>query len=141
MKSKTRLPVVSSRATTVGAFTGIIIAFVISLILITVITSLVANNKFPEASSGWSMFMVRVAAVLVGALVGTALSKEKCVITAGIIVAGYLALLLGLGIVIYDGSFKNFGTGFISATIGGVVGCLIRLKSQNKPRRTRKMKV
>ena len=141
VKLKTRLPVISNRTATVGAITGIMIALVISLVLITALSYLTTSGKFPETSLGWSVFTVRAVAVLMGALVGTALSKDKSVITIGIIVVGYLALLLGFGIIIYDSSFQNFGSGVISAVLGGVIGCLIRIKSQNKPRRVRKIKV
>ena len=141
VKTKTHLPVATNRTTTVGAVIGIVISFVMSLILIAGITGLVTGNKLSEGSLVWLVFVVRIVTVMVGALIGTGLAKEKCVITAGIIVAGYSALLLSLGIVIYDEAFQNFGAGLLSVIIGGAIGYLIRLKLQNKPRRGRKIKV
>lgn len=140
MKLKARLPVASNRTATVGTLAGIITAFAISLILVAAITGLVTGNKFPEGSLGLPVFIVRTVAVLVGALVGTGLAKEKCIVTVGIITAGYLVLLLGLGIVMYNGSFKSFGSGLLSTIAGGAVGCLIRLKLQNRPKRGRKIR-
>ncbi len=140
MNKKTRLTTTSNRTATIGILVGIIAAFIISLILVAVTTGLITGNKLNEESSNWIVFVVRAIAVLIGVLIGSGIVKEKHIITIGVIVAGYLALLLGLGIVMFDGAFKNFWNGLISALIGGVAGYLIRLKSQNKPRKARKIK-
>lgn len=140
MKLKSRMRVTQSQSAMVGALIGIVISLAISLIFVVAMTSMVINNKFVERSLGWSIFVVRMISALVGTLVGTGLAKEKCAITIAIITVGYLVVLIGLGIVIFDESFKNFGAGLVSTIFGGIVGFLIRLKLQNKPRRSRKIK-
>ena len=141
MKIKTHLPVASNRTTTVGIFAGIIAALIMSFTSIIALTSLVRNHNFLESSLELSVFLVRMVAVLLGVLIGTGLIKERCIVVAGIVAAGYLVLLLALGILIYDGSFENFGTGVLSTVIGSVLGGLIRLKLQNKPSRSKKIKL
>lgn len=140
MKFKARLPVISNRTITVGVLIGITSAVLGSLLLTAGAASLISRNRLPEESSKWIVPAIRTITVLFGTLIGTGVVKEKCLATMGIIAVGYLILLLGLGIVFYNGSFQHFGAGILSALAGGVAGCLIRLKSQNKLHRARKLK-
>ena len=140
MKFKSRLPITTNRTTTTAILAGIGVAFAISAILVASLSALIAKNILRENSASL-VFVVRVLAVLTGVLIGTGITKEKHLMTAGIITAGYLAVLLGLGIVLYDVSFKRLGAGVISSIIGCAISCIIRLKSQNKAKITRKIRV
>ena len=141
MVRKTHFPITANHTIKSGAFIGIISSLAVSLIFITIVASLVTKGSIPEDFSSWTTHIVQAIAGLTGVLIGTGLTKEKYFATSGIIVGGYLFLLIGLGIALYDGSFQNFGVGIISVLIGGTVGCLIRLKSQKKTTRARKTKV
>ena len=140
MKLKTRAGSSSGRSIVFISAVGIIIALTLSFFLSAGLTSLVMSNKLSESSTSPFTFAIRTVAVLAGALIGTVFAKDKYFVNIGIIALGYLIILLGLGITLYDGSFQNFGTGILSVIVGGSIGYLIRLKSQNKTRRTKKSK-
>ena len=140
MKLKTHLPGKTNSTMTMGVLIGTVVSLLMSFVLVSVTANLITGNKIPEESARWIVFFTRAISVLVGVMIGTGLTKEKLLITVGAILGSYLLFLMGLGIVIYNGSFQNFWTGILSVLIGGAAGWLIRLKLQNKPRRARKMK-
>ncbi len=140
MKPKTKIASSKNKSIAFGASIGIGIAMILSVMLSAGATSLVMKGSIQESAFSIFAFFVRAIAILVGALIGTQLIKEKCLLTIGIIALGYLILLLALGIVVYDGSFRGFGMGVISVITGGAIGCIVRLKSQNRSRRVGKTK-
>lgn len=141
MKLKSRTGMLSGNSVISGTVIGVILALLISLLLMTGMTSFAVNGSISEKGAGVSMCLIRTIAVLAGVLVGTGIIKEKCVITAGAITLGYLLLLAGVGIVLYDESFKDFGLSAIFASLGGTIGCLFRLKLQNKPLGKKKIRL
>lgn len=140
MKMKSRQISMSNHSTVFGVGIGIVTAFIISFLLLAGLTSILVSGGLGEGMTGPLVFSIRTISLIVGVLVGTGFVKGKCIIYAGAITLGYMVLLAGLGIVIYDGSFENFGLSIISMVLGGVFGCLIRLKLQNKPQRMKKFK-
>ena len=140
MKPKLRRQMISNHATMFGVGIGIVISFVLSMLLLAGVTSLLVSGGVGESLTGTFVFAIRTIALLVGVLIGTGFIKEKCVFVAGIITLSYLILLTGLGVVLYDGSFKAFGVSITSILLGGASGCLIRLKLQNKPQRVKRIR-
>lgn len=130
----------SNHTTVFGVGVGIIVSLVISMLLLTGVTSLIVDGKLNENVVAFFTFATRVIALLVGVLIGTGLIKQKHIIFAGVIALGYLIILITLGIVLYDGSFRNFGSGIVSVLLGSGAGCLIRLKLQNRPQRAKRIK-
>lgn len=115
---------------------GAAIAVVLSAVLSALLTSLVINGSIGESQTGIGIFIIRAISVLLGGLVGAGLSKEKYLLTVGIIALSYLLVLLGLGITLYDGSFKNFGSGVISTLIGALAAYLILMRPRGKRKHT-----
>ena len=141
MKFKFRTARLSNHSVAFGSTIGILISLVISMLMMTGMTSLLISGRTGENVVGVSVFAIRAIAVLVGVIIGTSILKEKYVVAAGVISLGYLLLLTGFGIVLYDESFKGFGLSAISAALGGAVGCIFRLKLQNKPLGKKKIRL
>ena len=69
-------------------------------------------------------------AVLIGGLLGAGLSKDKYLIVISAVALGYIIVLLALGIILFDVSINNIGTGVLSVAIGAGIALLIKLKRQ-----------
>ena len=125
----------------VGSVLGALAAVAVSLLLLSGLTSLSMKGDINENTANGFVFVFRIIAVLLGVLLGAGITKEKTLITAGIITAIYLVTTIGIGIVVYDGSFVGFGLGALSVLLGSVAGYLIRLKVQNKSFRSKKIRL
>lgn len=120
---------------------GTIIATAISVGLTALLANLVLKGSVEESGTGWYVFGIRLLSVAVGSLVGTGLADEKILPVIGVVSGGYLVALLALGIVFFDGSFRQFGLGLLSVLIGGGLACAVRLmprKSNKRAVRTRR---
>lgn len=127
----------SAKITEVPAIAiGIAVATIISILLTAGLTSLIMNGTVDEATTGPYIFIIRTVASAIGCLIGTMLMKGKYLLVAGVIALGYLAILIGIGIILYDGSFNNILSGAVSALLGGVIACVVVLKPLKKSKHT-----
>ena len=125
----------SAKVTEVPAIIiGIIAALIISVLLSAGVTSLIINGTISESAAVPYIFMIRTVAAGIGCLIGVILIKGKYLLIAGMIALGYLAVLVGMGIILFDGSFDNCLSGAFSVLLGAVFACLIVLKPLKKPR-------
>lgn len=115
---------------------GIGAATVMTALLSMGLTSLVINGKIGENSTGIFIFVIRTVSVLLGGMIGTGFSKGNYLPVIGLTTLGYMIIMLGLGITLFNGSFQNFGMGAISVIIGGALACALKLKPPAKHRRT-----
>ena len=132
MKPLARNAAVNSRKTMTGIVIGTTLAAIVSFLLTMGLTSLIMKGSVPENAPNVYVFFIRSISVLLGCLAATVLVKEKNLQTIGIVTAAYLLIMLGCGIIFYDGSFHNFGIGLLSATIGGGIACIIKIIPQKK---------
>lgn len=140
MKFKSRTKSISNRSVLFGGVAGILTALIIGLLLLTGLSSVLIKGTIKESAVGILLHIIRAIATLVGVLIGTGLVKEKIVVTSGAITLGYLLILLCLGVVIYDTSFRSFVQSAMSVAFGGTAACMFRLKLHNKPIRMKKMR-
>lgn len=112
----------------VGASIGIGLAVLLSILLSALLANLVIGGSFQEQNASVVIFLIRTLSVLVGGFVATAISEGKPLPLIGIVGIGYLMILIAIGIVFYDGSFKGFLGGVLSAFIGCALACAIKLK-------------
>lgn len=124
-----------------GTSVGAVAAIIISLLITMGMTSLALSGQLEGNLLDMFIFAIRLIAAFAGVMLGTGLIKEKCIATTGVISILYLLFLAGIGIVFFDGSFQGFGLSLISVVLGGAIGCLFRLKLQNKPQRKKKIRV
>ena len=111
---------------------GVIVASVLSVLLSALLSNVVLNGRLQETSVSAIVFVIRSISMLLGALIGGAILKKSFLPLVGFTAAGYLLVLLGIGIVFYDGSFKNFLSGIASVLIGGIAALFIIQRPKNK---------
>lgn len=131
-KSKT------GRSHTSAIVTGVVIASVLSLLLTALIANLILNGHLGEEIATVAIFVIRVISVLVGALIGGLILKKNYLKLVGFITAGYCVVLIGTGIVFYDGSFKNFLLGVVSVLIGGIAALVTLQTPKNNMHKRKK---
>ena len=115
----------AGRSHTAAIITGVVIALALSFLLTAMMGNLILKGHFGENIARASIFVIRTISVLVGALIGGLLLRHNYLKLVSFITAGYFVVLIGLGIVFYDGSFKSFFVGVVSVLVGGVVALLI----------------
>lgn len=138
MKRMVYKPKNISKSMTTGVCIGIGIALLISALLTTGLTSLIINENTGENGCGIFIFTIRAVSILIGGIIATVIYQEKYLPVIGITALGYLVILLGIGIVVYDGSFQHFGSGIISVLTGSLLAWAIRLKPKTKSKYLKK---
>ena len=132
MKRMAYKPKKISRSMATGVSVGIGIALLISVLLTSGLTSLVINGNTSENGSEVFVFAIRTLSIFLGGIIATGIYQEKNLPVIGFTAMGYLVVLLGLGIVLYDGSFQHFGSGILSVLVGGLLSCAIKMKPKAK---------
>lgn len=117
---------------TAGVVIGIASALAISLLMSLTLTSFAINGSISEDSIGIYIFAIRMISTLLGGLIGTGITKGRYIPVIGLITGGILVVLLGWGIVFYDGRFQNVGSGVVSVLIGGVAVVILKLRPTKK---------
>ena len=115
---------------------GIIVASLVSFLLLVGLTSLIVNGTVNEGVVGAIAFAIRTVAAAIGCVDGMVLMKEKYLFITGATALGYMSVLLGLGIALFDGSFKNILSGAVSVLLGGALACFVVLKPLKKSKYT-----
>ena len=123
-----------------GAGIGIFAAVVISVLLTALYGVLMIKSTVNEAPSAILVFIIRAVSMTSGGFLAGAITKEHCLPVIGLTTAGYLTVLITIGILFFDGSFVNFGNGLLSAVVGGVIPCLIKLKAPKRRQKTLKLR-
>ena len=132
MKTLARAKTGGNKTITTASILGAAAATALTFLLTAGLTSLILKGSVPEQSSGIYVFLIRSLSVLLGCLLATGIVKEKSLQTIGIVTAAYLVILLGIGIVLYNVSFHNFGIGLFSVLVGGGIACILKIIPQKK---------
>ena len=118
---------------------GTIAAILISVILSAILVFIIQSKKTSDSVMP-HLFAIRFISVLLGALIGTQINNEKSLTEASLITGAYILILLCLGIMFFEGQFNQIVTGVLAGIGGGVLSCLIRLKSKKNKNHVYKVK-
>lgn len=138
MKGNKHKKSTTGRTNTSAIAIGVAIAILLSALLTAGVTSLVLKGSLRESVAGAVVFLIRGLSVLAGALVAGGIKKGKYLQITGFTALGYMVILLGLGIALYDGSFRSFFGGVISVLLGGAVALLIQQRPKSGRHKTAK---
>ena len=133
MKGIKRKTPKGNHSLTAASVMGIVRGGLLSALLTAALTSFILNGQIGENSIAVAIFLIRALSVILGCLAGGFLAKGKYLQTVSFITLGYLIALSAVGIVFYDGSFRNFISGVLSVLTGGAVAFL----TLQRPKRRR----
>jgi len=105
---------------------SVITSIVVSVVLTCIITNLLNKGKLEEKMLSVLTNGIRMFSVMVGCLVGVALSHRKQIMIAGVVSAAYILLLIMIGIILFEASFRKMGTGIISCVAGASAAIIIK---------------
>ena len=108
---------------------GTLVSLIISVLLSVVLTSLIGKGSLNE-NQLLDVFLIRMIAVLIGGILGAEISNQKPLPVIGVISAAYLLVLLAIGILLFNGTIRNFGISTLSVFAGMICALVIKLKPQ-----------
>ncbi len=111
---------------------GVAAGMVVSMLLLLLLTSLVMNGSVGEDRTQSFIFAIRAVGGFAGCMLATVAAKKQHLLVSGVTAGIYLIALLAVGIVFYEGSFADFGSGLLSVLIGCGIACISRLKPPAK---------
>lgn len=119
---------------------GIGISVLITLLLTAGLAALIISSKLQESTVGIIVALIRAIAVFLGVMITTKIKQDKILQSTGIVAGLYILIILGLGIMLYDGSFNSFGFGLLSILVGGLAAYLIRIKPNKRKHTSRRIR-
>lgn len=129
------------KSMTSAAITGIAVTVIISILLLVLVGNLILNGHLSEGSTNMCVFVIRMTSLITGILVAAAIWKKEYLKLVGIVIVGYLLILITIGIVFFDGSFKNIAINALSAVLGGVVALGVLLSPKRNKRKLPKISI
>ena len=132
---RTHLSIVKNMNIAICITAGLLAALFVSIILTIGLTSMIEKGKI-SGDGIFGSFLVRSIATVVGGLLSAGLSDKKLLLTIITTSAAYLLILLGIGIILFDGSFCNLWMGVFSVALGAVIALLIKLKPQTNRKKS-----
>lgn len=132
MKRNKLAGIAANRSLTMAILVGEGVAVLLTGLLSALLANLVLKGATGEGQSGVWVFVIRAVSVLLGCLAGVWIGKDKYLMIIGIIALGYLALLIALCIILYDGAFGGITAGLASVLVGGILGLMPKLLPARK---------
>lgn len=115
-----------------GVSIGTVVSIVLSVLLAMVISVLIVNEGVSENTIKYSAPIISLIATMTGCIVAARLVGEKLAIVSSITGIAYLLVLIGTGILFFDGGFHNFLTSILSIAIGCVLSCAICIRGKGR---------
>lgn len=121
-----------------GVSAGSVVSLVLSVILAMIVAALIVNERIGESAIKYISPIIVLIATMAGCIIGAGLVGEKLAVVSGITGVVYLLILIGTGILFFDGGFHNLWTSILSIIVGCVSSCAICIRGKgSKTKRKR----
>lgn len=111
---------------------GIGVSVILSLILAMITASLIMNERLSEDVIQYTSPGIILIASVAGAVIAGKSANEKVAIAAGICGVTFLLILMGTGILFFNGGFHNIWTGLVSIALGWILSCTICIRGKRR---------
>lgn len=117
-----------------GVIIGVLVAMLVSILLAMILAVLVVNERVSEDTMHYYAFVILLVATLVGGLFAAKQTRGKCALASGLTALVYCLLLVGAGILFFDGGLQNLWTSVTAIAVGYVGACALRISGQGRTR-------
>lgn len=122
----------------IGISVGAVVSLIFSLILAMIIAAFIVNERIGEGAIKYISPIIALIATMAGCVVATRLVGEKLAIVSGFTGIVYILILIGIGILFFDGGFHNLWTSVLSIAVGCAISCTICIRgNRSKTKRKR----
>lgn len=130
-----------TRKTTFGSGVGIglIMSIIISVVLSMILAVLVVNERVGEGVIGFITPLIALLASLIGCITAGKQVEEKLAIVISVTGGIYLLLLVGAGILFFDGGFHNLWTSLLAITLSSAISCAICIRGKGSGRKRKRV--
>lgn len=97
---------------------GVLCAVIISLLGTYIASALVESGKLSAQNSNWAIPALWILSSGGGALIASFLAQKRILIVCTAVALGYFAVLLGMGMLLFDGLFSGIWMALLSVTVG-----------------------
>ncbi len=117
---------------------GICVSVVVSVLLSVFLAVLVLNERVSESAIGYCTALITMIGSLSGCLAAGKKCNEKLAILFGSVGVIYLFILVGMGVLFFDGGFHNLGLRLLAAGVGCVISCAICIRGKGTKRKRKR---
>lgn len=114
---------------------GALIAVAVSVIMAMALSALIVNERIDEDVMQYFSFAILLVSAFAGCMLAGKRTEGKYAMATGLTALTYCVILMGAGILLFDGGFRNLWTSIIAIMIGCVLSCAICIGGQGKGHR------
>ncbi len=120
----------NERSFAAGVSIGTLVSLMLSVFLAMIIAALILNERIGERAIEYIAPIIMLLSTLTGCIIAGQLIDEKLAVASGVTGIIYLLILVGVGILFFDGGFHNLWTSILSIAIGCVISCAICIRGK-----------
>ena len=136
MSSKRKVK--KERSLSGGIFIGTGVSLIISVVLSMIAAALIVNERVSENGIGYITPIISLIATMAGCIIAARFVGQKLAIISGATGIIYLIILIGIGIMFFDGGFHNMWTSILSIGVGCAVSCAICIRGKGSGKRRKR---
>ncbi len=110
-----------------SVFYGVFLSAMISFVLTLLLALSLEKGTIKEELLKPAIFAVQMISVFCGCIFGMILLQDKKVLVTALVLVGYMALIIVVGVAVYKGFFVSIGSGFISTFAGALTALGVKL--------------
>ena len=110
-----------------SVFYGVFLSAMISLVLILLLALSLEKGTIKEEFLKTAIFAAQMISVFCGCIFGMTLLQGKKLLVTTLVLAGYFAVIIMVGIIFYNGMFVSIGSGIISVFAGALTALGVKL--------------
>ena len=122
-----------------GVGIGLVASIILSVILSMLLAVVVINERVGENAINYFTPAIMLIASLTGCVIAGNRVKEKLAIVVGVTGAIYLFVLVGVGILFFDGGFHNLWTSLLAIAVSCSLSCAICIRGKASGRKRKRV--
>ena len=122
-----------------GVGIGLLLSVLVSVMLSMLLAVLVINEQVGENRIAYLSPLITLLASFVGCVAAGKQVEQKLAIVIGVTGAIYLFLLMGVGILFFDGGFHNLWMSLLAIAVGCALSCAICIRGKGSGRKRKRV--
>ena len=122
----------------VSAIIGMGVCILLTVLMSMLGAMLVDSERLDIEAMKWLSVVIHIVSAFLGTWTALSIGKQKLAIITGITNSGAVLVLICAGMLFWGSTFGSVLTGILSIAAGGLVACMIKLKTGSDHKKKRK---
>lgn len=112
--------------------TGVIITSVITMLAVALLSVILLSGQLEDKFLIYAVAIIQLVSVFAGTYITCRRCKQKYILSAILVCAGYYLVLLAATLLVFDSSFERLGQGTLMCVLGVIITSALCLINKSK---------